>query len=84
MISQDLLSILCCPETKQDLSVADEGLVARINQLIESGSLKNRGGQKVTQKIDAGLVRSDRQYLYPVREDIPVMLIDEAVPLSNL
>jgi uncharacterized protein YbaR (Trm112 family) len=27
-------------------------------------------------------VRADGKYLYPVREDIPVMLIDEAIALG--
>jgi uncharacterized protein YbaR (Trm112 family) len=26
-------------------------------------------------------VREDRKYLYPIRQDIPVMLVDEAIPL---
>ena len=84
MISNDLLAILCCPETKQDLAVADTGLIDKINQRIEHGDLKTRGGGKITQKIDAGLVRSDKQYLFLIRQDIPAMLIDEAIPLAGI
>jgi uncharacterized protein YbaR (Trm112 family) len=84
MISKDLLAVLCCPETKQDVSVAETGLIAKINQRVERGELKNRGGEKITQKIEGGLIRSDKQYLYPVRQDIPVMLADEAIPLSKI
>ncbi len=82
MISPDLLAILCCPETHQDLKPADTDLVEKINQQIAKGQVRNRGGQTVQEKIDAGLVRADGQWLYPVRQDIPVMLIDEAIPLS--
>jgi uncharacterized protein YbaR (Trm112 family) len=28
-------------------------------------------------------VRQDGQYLYPIRDDIPIMLIDEAIPLAG-
>ena len=83
MISNDLLAILCCPETKQDVSLADAALIAKINQRIERGELKTRGGKKITQKIEGGLVRSDKQYLYPIRQDIPVMLVDDAIPLAG-
>lgn len=84
MLSNDLVSILCCPETKQDLVVADVSLVEKINQTIARGELKNRGGVVVIQKIEGGLVRADKKYLYTVRQDIPVMLIDEAIPLAGI
>ena len=37
----------------------------------------------VKEKIDEGLVRADGKYLYPIRHNIPVMLVDEAIPLSG-
>jgi uncharacterized protein len=30
------------------------------------------------------LIRADRQILYPIREDIPVMLIEEGIPLEGI
>lgn len=80
-IRKELLDILACPETKQPLTLADAALVARLNECIEQGQLTNRGGEQVTEPIDGGLVREDGQYLYPIRDDIPVMLIDESVAL---
>jgi uncharacterized protein YbaR (Trm112 family) len=38
----------------------------------------------VIEPIEAGLVREDAQYLYPVRDDIPVMLIGEGIELGRL
>jgi uncharacterized protein YbaR (Trm112 family) len=83
MITQELLEILCCPETHQALTVADPSLVERLNGQIATEALRNRGGQPVREKLDGGLVRSDQQYLYPVRHDIPIMLVDEAIPLNQ-
>jgi uncharacterized protein YbaR (Trm112 family) len=80
MVDKDLLDILCCPETKQDLSLLPGPAIARINQRIKEGAVKNRAGQTVREAIDGGLLRTDRKYLYPIREDIPIMLIDEAIP----
>jgi uncharacterized protein YbaR (Trm112 family) len=83
MISQDLLEILCCPETHQPLTVAEASVVEQLNGQIAAGEVRNRGGQTVSEKLDGGLVRADGKYLYPVRRDIPIMLVDEAIPLNG-
>jgi uncharacterized protein YbaR (Trm112 family) len=82
VVDQSLLEILVCPETKQPLHVADAGLIERLNASIREGSVASRGGQAVTDPLVEGLVREDGAVLYPVRDDIPIMLIDEAIPLS--
>lgn len=78
------MSILVCPENKTPVTLADEVLITKANMAIGAGTLKNRAGEAITEKIEGGLVREDRAYMYPIREDIPIMLIDEAIPLSQL
>lgn len=84
MVDPELLEILVCPENKTPVALADDDLMAKINAAIEAGTLKNRGGELVDAKIDGGLVREDRAYVYPIRDDIPIMLIDEAIALESL
>ncbi|HXG49475.1 MAG TPA: hypothetical protein VNO52_17765 [Methylomirabilota bacterium] len=76
-----LLDLLRCPETRQPLTMAEPDLIARLNERIRAGQLQNRAGRPVSQPIDGGLMREDRQCLFPVREEIPILLIDEAIPL---
>lgn len=83
MVDQELLDILVCPETKQPVRLADEALLARLNAAIARGGVMNRGRQPVTELVREGLVREDGLLLYPVRDDIPIMLIDEAIPLEG-
>lgn len=83
-IDQDLLAILCCPDTKQDVSLAPDSLIEKVNQRLAKGELKNKAGQVVSEKLDGGLLRADKKILYPIREDIPVMLIEEGIPLDGL
>lgn len=79
---ESLLNILCCPETRQGLRLATATEIEQLNRRLAGGAVKNRGGAGVTAKIDAGLVRDDGRFLYPVRQNIPIMLIDEAIPLD--
>ena len=82
-ISKVLLEILACPETKQPLTLAEASILTALNNRIRQGDLTNRGGGSVTEPIEGGLIREDHRYLYPIRDEIPIMLIDEAIPLPE-
>ena len=84
MVDPELLEILVCPETHQAVRPAEGELLDRLNQAIGSGSVTNRGGNEVSEPVEEGLVREDDKILYPVRDDIPIMLIDEAIELDQL
>ncbi|HZD04575.1 MAG TPA: hypothetical protein VE173_06645 [Longimicrobiales bacterium] len=84
MIDAELLDILVCPETRQAVRLADEELVARVNAAIEAGTLVNRAGEKPRAPLDGGLIREDGEVLYPIRDGIPIMLVDEAIVLNGL
>ncbi len=73
MLDPELLKIMCCPETHQPVALAEPLLIEELNR---------HGGQPVMEKIDGGLVREDGKCLYPIRGNIPIMLIDEAIPLT--
>lgn len=83
LLDPELLQILACPETKQPLTVADEALVARLNERRASGGLKNRGGEAVEGTLDGGLLRQDGRWLYPVIDGIPVLLIESAIEIGG-
>jgi len=84
MIHERLLDILVCPETRSGLRLADEALLQMINAAIQQGVLTNRCGEPVEKPLDAALIREDNALAYPVVDDIPIMLVDEAIPLDSL
>ena len=83
-IDPELLDILVCPETHQSLTVAEPTALERVNAAMAAGGVANRGGDMVTDPVTEGLVRDDGKVLYPIREGIPVMLIDESIEVSGL
>jgi uncharacterized protein YbaR (Trm112 family) len=84
MLRPEVLTTLCCPEDRSALSSASESLITEINTLVRRGQLRNRAGQVVERRIDAGLVRAAGDMIYPVIEGIPVLVRDEAIPLAQL
>jgi len=80
-VSEELLEILVCPETKQPVAPATAEVLQHLAGEAAAGTLRNRGGEKVTTAPSEGLVREDGKILYPVEDDIPVMLIEESIEL---
>ena len=82
MIQPDILEILCCPETRQRLKFADPRTLEAVNQRIAAGQLQNRGGEKAEKPLTQALVREDGKWLYPIYDDIPFLLSEEALPIE--
>ena len=81
-MTPELLQMLRCPETQQALALAETALVERLNAEVITGELRHRAGQSVTVKLDAGLMRADGKVLYPIRRNVPVLLVNEAITLA--
>lgn len=80
-VSEELLDILVCPETKQPVSVASDTVLSKLAEDVRAGTVRNRGGTQLESAPTEGLVREDGRILYPVDDGIPVMLIEESIEL---
>ena len=83
-MERELPAILVCPTDRTPLTKADGRTVTRVNRAIAAGRLVNQAGRPVEQPIDGGLLRSDKTLLYPIFDGIPVLLADEAIPLTQI
>lgn len=82
MIAPELLEVLCCPADRSGVRLANESELEALNARIAAGTTNNSGAA-VSDKLEAAIIRVDGTFAYPVREEIPVMLIDEAIPLRD-
>jgi uncharacterized protein YbaR (Trm112 family) len=79
MIAAELLEILACPATRQPVRVADEALVRTANDAIAKACARTASGAVVREKIEGALIRQDGEVLYPIRDGIPIMLVEEGI-----
>ena len=84
MITDELLGMLRCPDSRQRLKRADSDLVAKVNRRIAAGQVRNRMGQSLARTVEGLLVRADDRLAYPIIDDIPILLIEEAMDLTPL
>ncbi len=79
-VDQDLLDILVCPKTKAPLELVD--LPTDVCEtLVETYREHFRDEEPV---VGEGLYCEESQLVYPIVSDIPIMLIDEALPASSI
>ena len=83
-IHPKLLEILCCPVSAQTLSLLTDDELSTVNSRISQGELNHPDGSKVSNPIDAGLITQDRNRIYRIDSDIPILLSDQSIEISNL
>jgi uncharacterized protein YbaR (Trm112 family) len=79
-IDPELLEILVCPKTKGKLEVVELPEPVR-TALVEKYREHFRDEEPV---VTQGLYCAESDLVYPVVSDIPIMLIDEALPGSSI
>ncbi len=80
----EVLEILRCPEDRTTLTMASAEMIDEINAAIRGERLFNRAGKRVEHIIDGGLMRAGGDVLYPIVDQIPVLLRDESIELKQL
>lgn len=84
MLDAELLALLVCPQTHQDVTLAAPDEIVRLNEAIRLGQVRTADGREVTQPVESALIRIDRAVAYPIRDGIPVMLVAEGLMISHV
>jgi uncharacterized protein YbaR (Trm112 family) len=78
-VDPELLAILVCPKTRGVLELVDLDETTR-RALVDKYREKFRDEEPI---VTQGLYSKEADLVYPIVSDIPVMLIDEALPGST-
>lgn len=74
-----LLEILCCPVSKTPLTRLPSGKLKILNEAISSGNALYVGGDSVEDTLGEALITEDSKVIYPVVDDIPILLEDKGI-----
>ena len=83
-VDSKLLEILRCPVTKQPLSVLAEERIAQINEQVSAGQVRYADGSNVEKELEEALITENGRVIYRVDDDIPIMLQDLSIPMSEI
>ena len=83
-MDRTLLDILCCPVTRTSLERLPERELALLNERIAVQRIRNREDMVVAEPLAEALVTRTGKLVYPVRDGVPVLLEDQAMPLQQL
>lgn len=74
-----LLDILCCPVSKTPLTRLSASRLKKLNKAISDGGVQTVRGETVDQPLREALVTEDSKVIYPVIDDIPILLEERGI-----
>ena len=83
-IDGKLLEILCCPVSKTPLMRLSPGKLEKLNAAIEGEGVLYVGGESVGAVLAEALVTEDLKVIYPVEDDIPILLSEKGIGTTQL
>ena len=83
-IDGKLLEILCCPVSKTPLTRLSSSRLEKLNSAIRAGEVQTIQGAVVEQALNEALITEDSKVIYPVIDNIPVLLEEKGIGTTQL
>jgi len=78
-----LLNLLRCPREHSGLGALTPNQLNNLNELIRSRKVGAVNGQPVTDELESGLINSEQNCAYRIRDGIIQLIADEAILLDQ-
>ena len=78
-IDGKLLEILCCPVSKTPLMRLPASKLDKLNRAIRAGEVETVRGEPVSEPLREALITEDSKVIYPVVDNIPVLLEEQGI-----
>jgi len=79
-----LLEILCCPVSKTPLIRLSSARLKKLNTAIRAGEVQTIHGEVVEQALHEALITEDLKVMYPVIDNIPILLEEKGIGTTQL
>ena len=79
-----LLEILCCPVSKVPLIRLSASRLKKLNEAISAGEVQYVHGEAVDEPLREALITEDSRVIYPVVDDIPILLEERGIGTTQL
>ena len=83
-MDRKLLDLLVCPATRQPLALLDRAALAALNAAAEAGTLRRVDDTPQSTPLREALVTRDHRIVYRVDDGIPVLLVEEGIPTTQV
>ena len=83
-IDGKLLEILCCPVSRTPLTRLSQARLDKLNAAINARQLRYVGGETVEANLTEALITEDSKVIYPVEDDIPMLLEERGIGTTQL
>ena len=83
-MDRKLLDLLCSPDTRQPLALLEPRGLEALNRAIASGQVRRGDGGVQAEPLREALVSRDRKQVFRVDDGIPVLLVEEGIPTTQV
>jgi uncharacterized protein YbaR (Trm112 family) len=83
-IDGKLLEILCCPLSKSPLGRLERSRLDKLNRAITAGEVDQLDGKAISETLREALITEDGKVIYPVIDDIPILLSERGIGTTQL
>ncbi len=83
-IDGKLLEILCCPVSKTPLTRLPASRLKKLNEAIAAGEVQYVRGATVDKPLREALITEDSRVIYPVVDEIPILLEERGIGTTQL